>query len=183
MARKKTPKNKLSRVERAEWLVSAGGCARFFGVSPATVTTWLDAGMPCVKRGKTRGGVVIDLRKAAPWVAQQRGAEKASSARMSVAHETAERLRIANAEKRREVIAVAAMRQQAMAACNDLREVLEAMPQRVSPDVQIQERVADECRVARSAFASRLDILNERRSDLVFRGSAAQASTNGGAVG
>jgi hypothetical protein len=138
--------------------------------------------MPCERAARSGSTVKIDIAKAIPWVVTQR-AKKPDSARLSVAHEQAEHLRIRNAERRRDVISVAAMRQQAMAACNDLRETLDAMPQRVSPDPLIQARVEDECRAARVTFAARLDILNERRSDLAFRGSAAQAEANGGAVG
>jgi hypothetical protein len=126
----------------------------------------MDAGMPVVSRGKTRGGVVIDRVEADPWVATRRGAEKADSARTNVATEQAEKLRIANARSRRELILFQEVQFVFHEACATLVQGCEAMPQRVSPDPEVQCKVRDECRALRGQFAERLEALAGVKGDL-----------------
>lgn len=102
--------------------------------------------------------VCIDLTTALPWVVKRR-AQKPDAARLTVAAEQAERLRIANARTRRELITVAEAQLIVHEACAYIVQACEAMPQRVSSDEHEQAKVRDECRALREGFAKCLEAL------------------------
>jgi hypothetical protein len=139
--------------------LTASAAAKFFKVSGSTVNAWLTEGMPSVRRGKQGAVVHLDLVKIAPWVAARRAA-KADSARVTVSQEQAEKLRLANARSRREVILASEVQLMFHEATASMVQNCEAMPQRVSADPEVQAKVRDECRNLRSAFADRLEALS-----------------------
>ncbi|MGH9641098.1 MAG: hypothetical protein ACRD3Q_01605 [Terriglobales bacterium] len=176
------PKNRLKSDYSA---MTSKQVAALFKVSSATVSGWLDEGMPCAGRRARQGAAVsLDLQRIAPWIATRRSA-KPDAARVNVSAEQAEKLRLENAVRRGELLVASAMWAQVHEACASLVQVLAAMPQRVSTDAETQAKIAEECRSARDAFAGHLEALAERQAELAIgsghRPRAAQS--NGSAVG
>jgi phage terminase Nu1 subunit (DNA packaging protein) len=161
-------KKRLKSENSLQPIVNASGAAKFFGVAVGTVTTWLEEGLPAERRGKQGAEVQIDLRKAAPWVAKRRTA-KPDAARTTVANEQAERLRLANAEKRQELVSVSYMTRVMNETAAEISSRLDALPGRAAMAIanlndpgEIREKLLGETRAIRTAIADRLGELAER---------------------
>lgn len=83
--------------------VSRARFARMAGVTPQAVSQWIRDGLPAINAGKRGQRVEIGLDDAMPWLIDNRGAPPGSE-RERLAKEQADRLALANAETRQELI-------------------------------------------------------------------------------
>ena len=102
--------------------------------------------------------------------------------RTKAAKETSERLQMANMEKRGQVVVAEVIKQQVMQAIAYLNQSLEALPQRVTTDETLQNKIEEEIRACRSEFAGYLEKIGGRTSNLDRSGKdrKAKAKKNGG---
>ncbi len=152
MSPKNSPKSEISAA------MTALQFAKFCGVSASTINAWCADGMPCERRGKQGSAVRIDVQAAVQWIAGMR-AKKPDAARTTVAHEQAERLRIANARARRELIPANEVQLVMHTMAAYMVQACDAMPQRISADESVQAAVRRECTTLRAGFADRLEAL------------------------
>ncbi|TQE92777.1 MAG: hypothetical protein FKY71_19145 [Spiribacter salinus] len=82
--------------------VSRARLARMTGKSPQAISQWIADGLPHDGGGRGKR-IVIDLDQALPWLIDNRGAPPGSE-RERLAKEQADRLALANAQTRRELI-------------------------------------------------------------------------------
>jgi hypothetical protein len=149
-------------------VLNARQFARLCKLSAGTVSSKIDAKVIiCIADAKDRrrgAAVQIDVVRSLRNLLAER-AEKPESARVSVAHEQAERLRLKNAVTRGEYVKAEGVRQRNMGACAALVETLNALPQRCTSDPEVQQRIAEAILEAREAFAARLERLAEHDHD------------------
>lgn len=141
---------------------TASDFAALVGVSQQAVSEWIAAGMPC-KRGRGRGHrVQIDPPRAIPWVISRR--EPAGSQRERLAKEQADKVALENAAKRGETILAGQVADVLSTLAADLAARHDAVPGRVAGEFSgindpavIRQRLLDELRVVRGAFAIAID--------------------------
>ena len=124
-------------------------------VTAATVSNWADEGMPCSRAARSGAAVAIDLRRALPWLITRR-ALKEGPARVGVAQQQAERLRISNRKARGELVEVTLVEEGLKAAVAGLLQDWDALAQRVTSDERLQTAIAAECREAQRRFSEAL---------------------------
>jgi phage terminase Nu1 subunit (DNA packaging protein) len=148
--------------------LNAAQFAQLCKLSAGTVSSKIDSGTivctPSAKDRRRGAAVQIDVVRSLRNLLAERAA-KPEAARVTVAHEQAETLRLKNAVTRGEYVKAAAVRQRNMGACAALVETFNALPQRCTSDPEIQQRIAEAILEARHAFADRLERLAEHDHD------------------
>jgi phage terminase Nu1 subunit (DNA packaging protein) len=146
--------------------------AALVGVTKTTVTNWADDGMPCGRTARSGTAIAVDLRRALPWLIKRRVAKEAP-ARVGVAHEQAERLRIQNKKARGELLDAHLVEEGLKAATAALLQDWDAVAQRCTSDGQLQTIIATELRAAQQRFA---DALAKIADDFAAQAQSAEHS-------
>lgn len=110
--------------------LSAAEFAALCGVSRATVTNWMDEGMPCERTGRQRVRVEIDPALAVPWVVDRR--EPAGSQRERLAKEQADKIAMQNETQRGRLIDVAIVEEIWMAKAAHMAQLHDAVAGRLA---------------------------------------------------
>lgn len=139
--------------------LNASEFAELLCVSIDTVSTWAQQGMPHAGGGRQGKQLAVDLRRALPWVVARRD-RKSTSQRERVAHEQADKLSLANAERRGQVILADQVRKVLLSMGTDLAARLDSLPGRVASELAmitepaaIRARLLIETRAIRAGFA------------------------------
>jgi phage terminase Nu1 subunit (DNA packaging protein) len=134
--------------------------AAFSGLSTGSVSAKVDAGVIVILRRNARRGsaMAIDVAASVKNLIAERAA-KPDSARLTVANEQAERLRLSNAHRRGELMERSQVKSEVHAACASLVQALESTPQRCTVDDALQTKIREELHDARRAFAAKLEAL------------------------
>lgn len=139
------------------------GFAQLLKVSPATVTSWMGAGMPHSRGGRQGRRVEVDLAAALPWVLQQRGAVPAGSQRDRLAKEQADKVALANAVERGNHMLRSQVEPVLMELSADLSARLDSIAGRLAGELahlsdpaEIRHRLLVEHRSVRSGLADHL---------------------------
>ena len=143
---------------------TAGDLAKLLGVSAASVSQWVDAGMPCA-RGRTKGhAITIEPERALPWVLARR--EPKGSQRARLAKEQADKVALDNAAKRGELVKLSLVADVMLAQAADISGRLDGLAGRVASEfagisdpAEIRARLLDECRTIRAGHAEYIDRL------------------------
>lgn len=169
---------------------SASQFAELLGVVPASVSQWLDAGMPASRTARQGSRVEIDVTKALPWVLSRR--EPPGSQRERLAKEQADKVALENGVKRRELIHVAQVSDVLSTLAADLAARHDALSGRVANELAgisepavIRERLLDEARGVRAAVADAVAKLAESLGAATDDGGDPDAAeeADGGGVG
>lgn len=156
---------------------SASQFAEILAVDNATVTRWLDEGMPHQAAGKRgqrgqRVAVRIELRAGLRWVLDRRS--RRISNRDRLADEQADKIGLENARKRGELLRTVDVAEIFQTLAADLVAGHESVPGRVAGELAgmtdpgtIRDRLRDELRAIRRAFVAAAD----RVAELVGRHS------------
>src|SRR5258708_7288519 len=86
-------------------LLNATAFAKLCGVSPGTVTAWLDGGMPADRTGKMGSTVRIDPHLAVPWIVAGRD-NKPGSERERLTKAQSIKVELENARRKGELVLV-----------------------------------------------------------------------------
>lgn len=132
--------------------------AELCGVSQATVTNWMDAGMPCVRSGRQRISVAIDPAKAIPWAIDRR--EPPGSQRERLAAEQADKVAMENEVRRNRLVDIAIIEEVLMAKAAYLAHAHDAAAGRMAHELAgitdpglIRARLLAEMREIRAGVA------------------------------
>ena len=110
--------------------MTRGEFAKFCDVSPATVTNWMDAGMPAERSGRKGAEVAIDIAAAIPWVINYR--EPPGSQRERLAKEQADKIAMQNETQRGRLIDVAIVEEIWMAKAAHMAQLHDAVAGRLA---------------------------------------------------
>lgn len=164
--------------------------AEFCGVSRATVTNWMDAGMPAKRTRRPGSEVQIDPTLAVPWVINHR--EPAGSQRERLAGEQADKVAMENEARRGRLIDVALVEETMMGLAAHLARSHDAVSGRMAHELAgisdpglIRTKLLEELREIRedaAQFSGRTAGALERMAEDGERGEAA-AESDGEPVG
>ena len=164
--------------------LSAAEFAALCGVSRATVTNWMDEGMPCERTGRQRVRVEIDPALAVPWVVDRR--EPAGSQRERLAKEQADKIAMQNEAQRGRLIDVALVEETLMGLAAHIAQAHDALPGRLAHELAgisdpglIRAKLLAEMREIRdgaSQFGVRTAGALERMAEDVGRGEGTTES-------
>lgn len=165
--------------------------AALCGVVGATVTNWMQAGMPHRSGGRSGREVHIDPKLAIPWVVSNREAPEGSQ-RDRLAKEQADKVALDNAQKRKEMIYAWQVSDGLNSMAAELAASLDALPGRVANELagisdagQIRVILLRECRAVRGSVARHLGQLADAGESVADSAghSEAPAGSDGGPVG
>lgn len=159
--------------------------AKLCGVSPATVTNWMNDGMPCVRSGRAGREVQIDIEQAFPWAIAHREAPPGSQ-RERLAKAQAEKVEMENEQRRGRTIDAAQVEETMLGLAAYLAREHDALPGRVANELAginepavIRSRLLEECRAIREGLAQHFSRTADALDDLadeLDRGRAAAES-------
>ena len=139
-------------------LLSRQEFAELLKVSPATITNWMDAGMPAVRTGRQKQAVRITLAAALPWVVSHR--ETKGGERERLARVQADKVELENARKRGELIYADQVAEVLSTLAADVAAGMDAISGRLANELAgitdpavIRGRIREEHRAVRGAFA------------------------------
>lgn len=165
--------------------------AKLCGVSPATVTNWMNDGMPCVRSGRAGKEVQIDIEKAMPWVIAHREAPPGSQ-RERLAKAQAEKVEMENEQRRGRTIDAGQVEETMLGLAAYLAREHDALPGRVANELAginepalIRSRLLEECRAIREGLAQHSVRTADALNDLAEEcdDPAAAAESDGEPVG
>ena len=163
--------------------MTRGEFAKFCDVSPATVTNWMDAGMPAERSGRKGAEVAIDIAAAIPWVINHR--EPPGSQRERLAGEQADKVAMENEVRRGRLIDIAVVEEVLMTKAAYLAQAHDAVAGRLAHDLAgitdpglIRTRLLAEMREIRAGVAQHslrtADALDRIAQDVEHREAAAE---------
>lgn len=137
---------------------NAGELAALTGVSPGTVSGWINAGMPVVRAASGRRPAEIDPAQAIPWIVNQRA--PVGSERERLARAQAIKVEMENAKRRGELVLSGYLAEVLHSMAADIASRLDGLPGRVASELagitsaaEIRTRLLHECRSIRSGFS------------------------------
>jgi phage terminase Nu1 subunit (DNA packaging protein) len=146
--------------------------AKLCDVAPATVTNWMNDGMPCVRSGRSGREVEIDPAKALPWVIAHREAPPGSQ-RERLAKAQAEKVEMENEQRRGRTIDAGQVEETMLGLAAYLAREHDALPGRVANELAginepavIRSRLLEECRAIREGLAQFSSRTADALSDL-----------------
>lgn len=113
--------------------LNAAEFAALCGVSPATVTNWMDEGMPCARTGRQRARVEIDPAVAIPWAIDRR--EPPGSQRERLAKEQADKVAMQNEMQRGRLIDIGVVEEVLMARAAHSAQAHDAVAGRIAHEI------------------------------------------------
>lgn len=165
--------------------------AKLCGVSPATVTNWMNDGMPCVRSGRAGREVQIDIEQAFPWVVSHRDAPPGSQ-RERLAKAQADKVEMENEQRRGRTIDAGQVEDTMLGVAAYLAREHDALPGRVANELAginepalIRSRLLEECRAIREGLAQHFGRTADALDDLAeeLDGGQAAAESDGEPVG
>lgn len=139
--------------------LTAAEFARLLDVSPASVTNWMNDGMPADRSGKSGREVRIEPEKALPWVINHRDAPPGSQ-RERLAKAQAEKVEMENEQRRGKLIDAGQVEETLLGLASYLAREHDALPGRVANELAginepavIRSRLLEECRAIREGLA------------------------------
>lgn len=133
--------------------------ARLCDVAPASVTNWMNDGMPADRSGRAGREVRIDPAKALPWVIAHRESPPGSQ-RERLAKAQAEKVEMENEQRRGKTIDAAQVEETMLGLAAYLAREHDALPGRVANELAginepavIRSRLLEECRAIRDGLA------------------------------
>lgn len=140
---------------------NAGELAALTGVSPGTVSGWINAGMPVVQAASGRRPAEIDPAQAIPWIVNHRA--PVGSERERLARAQAIKVEMENAKRRGDLVLAGYLAEVLMSMAADIAARLDGLPGRVATELagiksaaEIRVRLLNECRAIRSGFAEHI---------------------------
>lgn len=113
--------------------LNAAQFAALCGVSPSTVTNWMDEGMPCERTGRQKDRVTIDPALAVPWAIDRR--EPKGSERERLAAEQADKVAMENEVRRGRLIDIAIVEDVLMARAAHSAQAHDAVAGRIAYEI------------------------------------------------
>jgi len=171
--------------------LTAAEFARLLDVSPASVTNWMNDGMPATRSGKSGREVQIDLAAALPWVISHREAPPGSQ-RERLAKAQAEKVEMENEMRRGRSIDAGQVEETLFGVAAYLAREHDALPGRVASELAginepaiIRAKLLAELRGIREGLAQYSFRAADALSDLAEEcgDSSAAAVENGKSVG
>lgn len=114
-------------------MMTRGEFAKLCDVSPATVTNWMDAGMPAERSGRKGAEVTIDIVAAIPWVIDRR--EPPGSQRERLAKEQADKVAMQNEMQRGRLIDIGVVEEVLMARAAHSAQAHDAVAGRIAHEI------------------------------------------------
>lgn len=113
--------------------LNAAQFADLCGVSRATITNWMDDGMPCERTGRQKDRVTIDPALAVPWAFSRK--EPKGSERERLAAEQADKVAMENEVRRGRLIDIAIVEDVLMARAAHSAQAHDAVAGRIAHDI------------------------------------------------